>query len=319
MCKGPTEPAKPVFKRKHSLLLTKESFDYSDEKHGEEFAPNPSPAPTQTSTCITIAFVIVVLCVFETLAEHFLEKNQHIHPLFESENNRAIMARHLGVDIIALGTCALLGLKNIDICKDVFSCFLSRSKKSMPEAGYETRLFTYHPAGQQLLLIFFAYNIKNLYDSYIWEDGPEFLFHHIVSATVAWAGMYPGCGHFYAIFFMGLSECSTAVLSLLAGFDDNYGVVGLGDAFPMTKIVLGVTFAISFIIFRATLWPAFTYFIFRDYKLAFKMKSEKLKGRENALTLIIVICGALTVLQAIWLVQIFIEGRNEIMKLLEAE
>jgi len=314
MCK-PDNGTAPVIKRKHSLLLTKESFDFSDEKTADGKTPF-TPAPTVTSSYMTILFHVLVLCVIEYITNFVFGKFQHVHPLMEVEKNRGILARHFGVDLYALGTCSILGLKNASVCKNVFDRAFGRSN-SMPEAGYEARLFTYHPGAQQLLLFFVAYNVKNLYDSYVWEDGPEFIFHHVVSIIVAWNGMYPGCAHFYAIFFMGISEISTWILSLLASFDDEYGVVGLGAAFPITKIVLGVVFAISFIICRAILWPLFSYYIMKDSRLAFKVKSEKLEGRKFAIIVILTICAALTLLQAVWLVQIIVQGRDEIMALLE--
>jgi hypothetical protein len=40
---------------------------------------------------------------------------------------------------------------------------------------------------------------------------------------------------FYATFFLGLLEVSTAILCVLANFDDEYGVKGLRDALPMVK------------------------------------------------------------------------------------
>ena len=76
--------------------------------------------------------------------------------------------------------------------------------------------------------------------------------------------MFPGCCHFYALFYFGFSEISTAILCLLANFDPEFGVVGLDKIFPKTKIVLGTLFVTSFIVCRLILWPFTTYYFWRD-------------------------------------------------------
>jgi hypothetical protein len=43
---------------------------------------------------------------------------------------------------------------------------------------------------------------------------------------------------FDATFFLGILEVSTAILWVLANFDDEYGVKGLRDAIPMVKLVM---------------------------------------------------------------------------------
>jgi hypothetical protein len=67
--------------------------------------------------------------------------------------------------------------------------------------------------------------------------------------------MYPGCGHTYALFYMGISEISTSVLVILANFDDVHGVKGLADAFPTLKIACAVAFVVAFITCRIVMWP----------------------------------------------------------------
>ena len=62
-------------------------------------------------------------------------------------------------------------------------------------------------------------------------------------------------------FFFGISEASSAVLSILALFDEKLGVKGMAKAFPTAKIILGVVFALLFIVFRIVLWfPVCYYF-----------------------------------------------------------
>ena len=84
---------------------------------------------------------------------------------------------------------------------------------------------------------------------------PQFIIHHVLAGTAAWGSMYPGCGHTYALFYMGISEISTSVLVILANFDDVHGVKGLADAFPTLKIACAVAFVVAFITCRIVMWP----------------------------------------------------------------
>eukprot|EP00562_Extubocellulus_spinifer_P012898 CAMPEP_0178548386 /NCGR_PEP_ID=MMETSP0697-20121206/5172_1 /TAXON_ID=265572 /ORGANISM="Extubocellulus spinifer, Strain CCMP396" /LENGTH=186 /DNA_ID=CAMNT_0020181065 /DNA_START=6 /DNA_END=566 /DNA_ORIENTATION=- len=186
----------------------------------------------------------------------------------------------------------------------------------MSEDGYDKRMFTYHPASQQVLLLFFAYQVKNTYDSYVWNDGIIFILHHILSGVTAWGAMYPGCAHFYALFFMGISEVSTAVLCLLANFDDEFGVIGLGDAFPMTKVALGGVFAVAFVICRTVLWPICTYHFLRDSKNALKSTSPMAQSRKKWIRLFMFCSVGLSILQVIWLGQIVWTIKEEVEKMM---
>lgn len=150
---------------------------------------------------------------------------QDIHPILEDETNQMILARHLGVDFTCCAAVAWIGCANRHHMSDLFGSFLSLGKKTVDEA-YEDRLFKFIPGGNHVLVMFMAYQIKNTYDTIIWNDGPEFILHHLLAGTAAWGGMYPGCAQYYAIFFMGISEVSTAILVLLANFDPDLGVKG---------------------------------------------------------------------------------------------
>ena len=46
--------------------------------------------------------------------------------------------------------------------------------------AYENRLFGYHPAAARLILYFLAYQIKNTFDTIVWNDGVEFILHHVL-------------------------------------------------------------------------------------------------------------------------------------------
>ena len=89
-----------------------------------------------------------------------------------------------------------------------------------------------------------------MYDTFYWNDGLVFVAHHLLAGAAAWGGMYPGIGPTYAIFFMGVSEVSTTVLVILANFDDDMGVKGLAEAFPISRIVTAAAFVVAFLACR---------------------------------------------------------------------
>ena len=101
-----------------------------------------------------------------------------------------ILARHVAADFVSCATFGMIALMNVDGCKELFSRMIHR-ENSMPLAGCEKRLFTYIPVAQQILLCFLGHNIKNAFDSIMWNDGPEFIFHHVLSIITAWGCMHP--------------------------------------------------------------------------------------------------------------------------------
>jgi len=314
MCKPDRlQPTVIVQRSSPLLLLTTSSFNTITKKDDDD--KQQPQRPSKKSTYVTLVFMVVSSFLLERLCRMLISNYQNFHPILEIEVNRMILARHIAVDFLSCGTFSLIGVLNIDKCQDLFSRMLYRSD-SMPLAGYEKRLFTYIPAAQQIALMFLAYNIKNTFDSIVWNDGPEFIFHHILSAATAWGAMYPGCGHFYVIFFMGLSELSTLFLCLLANFDDDYGVKGLGEAFPIVKIMLGAAFVIAFVICRTIIWPFASYYFVTDVFQALKDDHALCQGRKRWMKCFVTTLGGLSILQVVFLGQIFIMGKAEIEKLL---
>ena len=221
----------------------------------------------------------------------------------------------MGVDVLGCATVSYLALKNRHILRDSYDAAIHR-KNTMPEAAFDKRLFSYIPEAQQIALFFVIYQVKNTYDTIIFDDGIEFIIHHILALSAAWGGMFPGCGHLYVVFFFGLSEISTAILCLLANFDDEYGVIGLGDAFPLLKVSVGIAFVIGFIICRVLMWPYLSYHFTRDALNALKSGSPESMERKKWLWTFMIALSGLSVLQVLWLGQIFIIGQEEIGKLL---
>jgi len=126
--------------------------------------------------------------------------------------------------------------------------------------------------------------------------------------------MYPGAAHFYAIFFLGISEVSTAILCVLANFDEIHGVVGLAEAFPKTRALIAVLFVVAFLCCRTVMWPFVGYHFMMDSFAA--LKSNHTWERKLYLKVLMVIFGGLTLLQVLWLGQIIVMGREEILKLM---
>ena len=323
MC-GPTITRAPP-KKKHSLLLTTESFgpaatgtSAQKKKNDDENDALIDPlhlSPSIPSTLFTLAVVVGVLIVIEQSLRHVFETYQHVHPLLsESERNRHVLARHIGVDTMACLAVAVVGIRNAHILDEIRAHTFGRANAMSPST-YKQRMYTYHPAAQQTLLLFLAYQIKNTYDSWVWNDGIVFIFHHLFSGATAWGAMYPGGCHMFAIFFMGISEVSTCILCMLANFDDEFGVVGLGDAFPKTKLVMGVVFAVAFIVCRCVLWPICTYHFLKDTKLALECDSELAQRRKGWIKLFRYSSVSLSVLQVIWLGEIIMTLKRELDKM----
>jgi hypothetical protein len=264
---------------------------------------------------LTVGFIVVGLFALEH-SFRFLLKD--VHYLLEDEMNVKKVARHLGVDLVGLFSVAYIGTTNRHICQDLLEgCWSTKNKLHV--SGYETRLFTYHPVSQQLLLVFLAYQIKNLYDSWVFDDGIEFILHHVFSGVVAWGGMFPGYAHFYAIFFMGISEISTTILILLSHFDPKFGIDGASEAFPLLKIAFAVAFVISFIICRTILWPFTSYHFIRDALTAIRLNSPHVQSKPSRkifLQITIFALSGLSVLQVLWLFQIIIMAKQEFDQLM---
>lgn len=297
-----------------SLLWSLDSYKMNE---------NTGKYPSFSSKVLTVGCMIAMLIFSEQIMRQILLSFKDFHPLFENETNRLMLARHLGVDVLSCGMCALLGMMASRICMDLFLPLLPSSykkengMKAWNPAGYDQRLFTYHPEAYRLSMVFFTYQVKNLYDTLVWNDGPEFVFHHIFSMITALAALQGYVCHHYTLFYFGLSEVSTAVLCLLANFDDAHGVPGLGDAFPMTKVIVASAFVTLFIICRCVMWPVATYKLFADITTQLKLHPDDPKTSLSKTWLLFLLFSSstLTILQVMWLGQIFIIANEELVKL----
>lgn len=188
--------AAPSLKRRSStsLLLTHESFVFPEGKDGDEAkerARNPHlhglGGPSLPSTILTVAFYVGILFLMEHAARVVIAQYAHVDPVLEDERNRHILARHIGVDFVALLMCAYVAIANRHECAELIEHGLSYGKSdSMSDDGFEERVFRYRPAGQRLLVFFTCFQVKNMYDTIVWEDGIAYVFHHIFAGAAAW-------------------------------------------------------------------------------------------------------------------------------------
>ena len=86
--------------------------------------------------------------------------------MLEVENNRNILARHIGVEAVSCLTVATLGWKARHIVQEVADATVLRKGSLSP--AYENRLYKYQPEAVRILVFFFAFQVKNLIDSIVW-------------------------------------------------------------------------------------------------------------------------------------------------------
>lgn len=104
------------------------------------------------------------------------------------------------------------------------------------------------------------------------------------------------------------------VLCLLANFDDENGVVGLGDAFPMVKVGLGGLFAALFVICRVFMWSTVSYYYCRDAWNVLSGSDPRLEGHKTWFRFTFMSLSILSLLQIIWLAEIGRVGMEELQK-----
>eukprot|EP00546_Thalassionema_frauenfeldii_P004727 CAMPEP_0178922672 /NCGR_PEP_ID=MMETSP0786-20121207/16290_1 /TAXON_ID=186022 /ORGANISM="Thalassionema frauenfeldii, Strain CCMP 1798" /LENGTH=267 /DNA_ID=CAMNT_0020597075 /DNA_START=186 /DNA_END=989 /DNA_ORIENTATION=+ len=247
----------------------------------------------------SMLFVGFLACI-ELAGRVLIEQMQGISPVLDDETNRKILARHLFVDALSCFILFYLGWNNRAFTLRVLKAF-SGDSKALPVASAESRALAYDNKSYFLCIWFLSYQLKNLYDTIMWNDGPEYIFHHVLSLCVCWMALYPGYQLLYAEFYFGISELSTGVLCILANFDDDHGAVGLGDAFPLGKVIIGAVFAVLFTAFRCVVWPIVSYYYTRDALICLKSEQKELKQRSFVIKVFVCCLTGLSALQIIWL------------------
>ncbi|KAJ1452912.1 hypothetical protein M885DRAFT_525580 [Pelagophyceae sp. CCMP2097] len=215
--------------------------------------------------------------------------------IFETPRNRAILARHV-MDTAALSFVAYIG------------CDMYMRQASYPETALE-RLYVRLPEYEFLCVAMLAFQTKNLVDSLTWKDPPEYVAHHIVCVLVAIGTLDGHFLHLYGIFFFGVSEVSTAVLSALASFDPEHGVAALARAMPVTKVLLGALFAVLFVSIRLVAWPYLAYHLANDAVEV--LRAGEAHSQPVVVTFLAFLAG-LTLLQFFWLTEILKRAADEL-------
>eukprot|EP00529_Nitzschia_sp_RCC80_P031194 CAMPEP_0113497674 /NCGR_PEP_ID=MMETSP0014_2-20120614/30754_1 /TAXON_ID=2857 /ORGANISM="Nitzschia sp." /LENGTH=363 /DNA_ID=CAMNT_0000391625 /DNA_START=219 /DNA_END=1311 /DNA_ORIENTATION=+ /assembly_acc=CAM_ASM_000159 len=326
MCRKPGQQLKEQRSDGSSsmFLFSKESFSEecfnNTSKKSDDNKVPPSTTNRNMALFVTGSIIVGLLVVVEMTLRQVFTYYQDFHPIFHNETNRNILARHVGVDAFSCFVVAYLGWKARHLMQDIVdSTFLGSNKtddnKNKKMGTYEDRMFKYQPEAARICLFFFAYQVKNTYDTIVWNDGPEFIAHHVLTLGTCWTPMVFGGAHAYVPFYFGVSEISTAVLCLLANFDDVHGVPGLADAFPMMKVILGGLFAVLFIVCRVFSWSTVSYFYCKDAWNALNNGSEaQLMNRKNWFRYTFVSLSLLSLLQIIWLAEIARVGKEELEK-----
>ena len=294
MCKATVKDANPRL-----LLISVDSF-----------CENKNTLPNKAALAVTISFMIAMLILSEMTFRQIIDSMKDWHPVLEDDTNRLILARHVGVDSMACFIVTYLGFKARHVMKELTDVVFGRTP-AMTKA-YENRMFKYQPEAARISLFFLSYQLKNMYDTIVWDDGALFIAHHVLTLGTIYGALWPGAAQFYAPFYFGISEFSTGVLCLLANFDDEHGAVGLADAFPMAKAVLGGFFAFTFIMCRVVMWCTVSYYFVPDAWNAIKgTKDPKFAGHIPWCKFYMVSLSLLSVLQVIWLGEIFRVGYVE--------
>ncbi|CAJ1932719.1 unnamed protein product [Cylindrotheca closterium] len=303
MCKPTTTTTSEALPPPDARLFLATVKDFGEDEYGR--------TPTVQARLFTIGVFVVFLIGVEQLCRQILLANVDFHPLLENETNRHILARHVGIDFVSAAVVSYFGFNARHLTQDMIDKHLRGKKNAMPKT-YENRLFQYHPESARIILLFIGYQVKNSYDTLVWNDGALFIAHHILAFGTAWGALFPGAAHYYAPFYLGYSEISTAALCLLANFDDDFGVRGLAAAFPLTKVILGAIFAVSFIVCRVIIWTTHSVYYLQDVIACLKTDDPRIVGRKPWLQFTGFSLSLLSLLQIIWLGEIFLTGKREL-------
>jgi hypothetical protein len=95
------------------------------------------------------------------------------------------------------------------------------------------------------------------------------------------------------------------MLRILANIDDKHGVVGLGDTFPLAKVIIGIIFVVLFISCHAILWPIVSYYFTRDAVTCLNGNNPQVTKRLFVIKVHCVYLLGLSILQLSWLILIY--------------
>ena len=282
---------------------------------------------TQENLILTVFAVFAGLWVFQLAA--FVIYSCFSGEIFGPYKYRVILARHT-MDLTSMVIFCYMGFEGLEQLGGTFVSIktLITASGSIAAFGSE-RSFIFSSAAQRLCVWQIAYEAKNFCDSVIHNDGVIFLVHHTATGLLAvcyLSFIYQVLNHLeltnhknacylvqalclrpflhiYCAYFLGCSEVSTAFLCALACFDAKRGIAPLAKSFPMLMKVIGGSFAVLFVIFRVVLWPYFCYFFWIDSLELLRTGSAH---SVPILYLFMFINTALTILQIVWLHEIYV-------------
>lgn len=195
--------------------------------------------------------------------------------------------------------------------------YITRRVHTMISRTPEGRVFGYLPESERLVAVNFTFQTWNLVSSLFIEEHCTLilLVHHSIAAFVCYSSLESQYLHYYAIFFVGLSEVSSMFLVFvdIAKFFPPIP----GSPFDAWVGLCGPCFVVTFFIYRVLLWWKFLYQLWSDVSYVLKRGlAEKLRpGKAYVLYLFVAVGIPMGLLQLYWF-QIIV---NEVIKVLSSE
>lgn len=172
----------------------------------------------------------------------------------------------------------------------------------VPHTTARERLFGYHPLSVLLGEIMLAYQLYNIGMCILIKEyrNAAFLGHHICTGSLALMVLHPFCHH-YALYFFGIAEWSSAVLSIV---DAAKYLPEFKQNFPALCRLSRLAFAVLFFILRTMFWPYLSYHAWSDclpYLMGNSGPHDQATTRELCMmTFLLFANTGLTLLQWYW-------------------
>lgn len=203
----------------------------------------------------------------------------------------------------AICFCGVLGFQAWHISR--------RAHTALPQTP-QGRLFGFLQESETLCAVNFTFQVWDFMISLIIPEhsGVLMLCHHVMAATVCCMALQHQVLHYYAVFFLGVTEFSSMFLL----------VVDLAKYFPPTEGtiydtivgVCGPLFAVAFTIYRVYLWWKVSFLLWNDcYQVVTSGISNKLRpGKNYVLYTFLVLNVPLSFLQLYWFTIILGEAQK---------
>lgn len=259
--------------------------------HRAHFAAQPSTE--QVCVSVIAAFCVLFLLEWALFALYTLAARHMPGPILAPRASRVKLGRRT-LETISMSVLTALGLQAHERLGG-FAAF-----GPLHGADAVARALQYDPLCARIALAQLCYQVFNTYISVRDRDGAIFVGHHIATGMLCVFAQAPFLLPF-APFFLGLTEFSTVLLCMLATFDpSSAGVPGMGERFPVTTKVLGVSFALVFIAVRIVAWPWMSFHFWNDVLAVLEARAH---SQAVSYTFLVVNAG-LSLLQLIWLGEI---------------